>query len=176
MKKPLLRFEPSTIQVRSRYAVLFSESLCSARMVHARRYFLVGVLHCQRMRVTLCYELISSADWNKQTARGRSTQCNNNSDPVTLTSELLLRQNSVTSHARRIASDHCATENHRPKSAVWPMGYSYTSIICIPVTLLQSIVSNSITGWSYLPRRITPTLAVPEKPNSLPRATLSTLR
>jgi hypothetical protein len=54
--------------------------------------------------------------------------------------------------------------------------YSYSSIICLPVTLLQSIVSNPITGWSYLTRRVSPTLAVPEKPNSLPHATLSTLR
>jgi hypothetical protein len=35
----------------------------------------------------------------KQTARARSTQCINNSDPVTSMSELLLRQNNVTAHA-----------------------------------------------------------------------------
>jgi hypothetical protein len=46
----------------------------------------------------------------RQTARGRSTQCTNISDPVTATSELLLRQNSVTAHAHRLASDHFATE------------------------------------------------------------------
>jgi hypothetical protein len=43
--------------------------------------------------------------------------------------ELLLRQNSVTAHAhqskaRRLASDHCAIENHRPKSAVRPISVS----------------------------------------------------
>jgi hypothetical protein len=78
------------------------------------------------MRASLCYELISSAERNKQTARGRSTQCISNSDPVTSTSELLLRQNSVTAHAhqsysRRLASDHCATEIHRPKTSVRPI-------------------------------------------------------
>jgi hypothetical protein len=71
------------------------------------------------MIVSLCYEFISSAVRNKQTARGRSTQCTNNSDPITTTSELLLMQNRVTAHAhqsyaRRLASDHCTTENHRP--------------------------------------------------------------
>jgi hypothetical protein len=50
------------------------------------------------MRLSLCYELISSADRNKQTARGRSTQCTNSSDPIISTSELLLRQNCVTAH------------------------------------------------------------------------------
>jgi hypothetical protein len=39
-------------------------------------------------------------EWNMKTARG-STQCTNNSDPVTLTSALLLRQNSVTAHAHQ---------------------------------------------------------------------------
>jgi hypothetical protein len=88
-----------------------------------------GVLHCQRMRVSLCYELTSSAERNKrerdkQTARGRRTQTTNNSDPIT--SELLLRQNSVTadahqSSARRLASDHRAKEIHRSKSAVRPI-------------------------------------------------------
>jgi hypothetical protein len=38
---------------------------------------------------------------NKQTARGRSTQCTNNSDSITSTSELLLRQSSVTVHAHQ---------------------------------------------------------------------------
>jgi hypothetical protein len=60
---------------------------------------------------------------DKQTARGRSTQRTNNRDPITSTSESLLRQNNVTAHAhqsqaRRLASDHCATEIHRPKSTV----------------------------------------------------------
>jgi stringent starvation protein B len=78
------------------------------------------------MRVSLCYELISSAERNKQTSRDRNTQCIHNSDPITSTSELLLRQNSITAHAhqsqaRRFESDHCATENHRPKSAVGPI-------------------------------------------------------
>jgi hypothetical protein len=46
----------------------------------------------------------------------------NNSDPITSTSDMLLRQNSVTAYAqqplaRRLASDHCATEIHRSKSA-----------------------------------------------------------
>jgi hypothetical protein len=36
---------------------------------------------------------------DKQTACGRSTQYTNNSDPITSTSELLLRQNGVTAHA-----------------------------------------------------------------------------
>jgi hypothetical protein len=36
---------------------------------------------------------------NKQTARGKGTQCTNDSDPITSTTELLLRQNSVTAHA-----------------------------------------------------------------------------
>jgi hypothetical protein len=48
------------------------------------------------MRVSLCYELISSAERNKrerdkQTVSGRSTQYTNNSDPIS-TPELLLRQ------------------------------------------------------------------------------------
>jgi hypothetical protein len=78
------------------------------------------------MTLSLCYELISSAERNMQTARGRSTQCTSNCDPVTSTSELLLRQNGVTAHAhqsqaRRLGSDHCATEIHRPKSAVRPI-------------------------------------------------------
>jgi hypothetical protein len=78
------------------------------------------------MRASLFYELISSAERNKQTTRGRSTQCTNNSDPITSTSELLLRQNSVTAHAnqsyaRRLASEHCATENNRSKSEVRPI-------------------------------------------------------
>jgi hypothetical protein len=68
-------------------------------VVQARRYCLTGGLHCLRMRASLCYELTSSAERNKQTARGRSAQCTNNSDPITSTSELLLRQNSVTAHA-----------------------------------------------------------------------------
>jgi hypothetical protein len=77
------------------------------------------------MRVSLCYERISSAERNRreregereseecegvrggererdmQTARGRSTQCTNSSDPITSTSELLLRQISVTAHAHQ---------------------------------------------------------------------------
>jgi hypothetical protein len=73
------------------------------------------------MRVSLCYELISSAERNKHTARGRSTQFTNNSDPIASTSEFLLRQNSVTAHFRRLASVHCATENHRPESADRPV-------------------------------------------------------
>jgi hypothetical protein len=87
--------------------------------------------HCQRMRVSLCYELNLSAERNKrerdkQTASGRSIQCTNNRDPITSTSELLMRQNSNTAHAhqsqaRRLASDHCATEIHWPKSAVRPI-------------------------------------------------------
>jgi hypothetical protein len=44
-----------------------------------------------------------------QTARGTSIQCTSNSDPITSTSKLLLRQNSVRAHdhqswARRLAS------------------------------------------------------------------------
>jgi hypothetical protein len=82
------------------------------------------------MRVSRCYELLSSAERNKreihQSARGRSTQCTTNSDPITSTSELLLRQNSVSAHAhqssaRRLSSNHCAIENHRPISAVQPI-------------------------------------------------------
>jgi hypothetical protein len=38
---------------------------------------------------------------NKQTARGSSTPCTNKNDPVTSTSELLLRQNSVTAHVHQ---------------------------------------------------------------------------
>jgi hypothetical protein len=38
---------------------------------------------------------------DKRTARGRSIQCTNNSGPVISTPELLLRQNSVTAHARQ---------------------------------------------------------------------------
>jgi hypothetical protein len=79
------------------------------------------VPHCQRMRMSMCYELISSAErgrerereGSKQTAFGRSTQCTNTSDPITTTSELLPKQNSVTAHARRLA-----IEIHRSKSAV----------------------------------------------------------
>jgi hypothetical protein len=41
------------------------------------------------MRVGLCYERISSAERNER-ERG-TTQCTNNSDPITSTSELLLR-------------------------------------------------------------------------------------
>jgi hypothetical protein len=57
---------------------------------------------------SMLHERVSSAKRNKgerererekQTARGRSTQCTDNSDPTTSTSELLLRQNSVTAHA-----------------------------------------------------------------------------
>jgi hypothetical protein len=81
------------------------------------------------MRVSLCYELISSAGRNKknkQTSHGRSTQSTNSSDPTTSTSELLLKQNSATAHvhqsqARRLESDHCATQIYRPKSAVRPI-------------------------------------------------------
>jgi hypothetical protein len=61
--------------------------------------------------VVVCYELISSAERNererererenKQTASGRSTKCTNNSDPITLTSELLLSQKSVTAYAHQ---------------------------------------------------------------------------
>jgi hypothetical protein len=50
--------------------------------------------------VSLCYELISSAERNKQTALDRSTQCTNNSDNTSMC-ELLLRQNSVTAHAHQ---------------------------------------------------------------------------
>jgi hypothetical protein len=61
----------------------------------------------------------------KQIARAKSTQCTNNSDSIASTSELLLWQNSVAEHAHQsqahqLASDHCATEIHRPKSAVRP--------------------------------------------------------
>jgi hypothetical protein len=89
---------------------------------------------------SLCYELISSAERererereNKQSAHGRSTQCTNNSDPVTSTSELLLRQNRVIAHAhqswaRRLASDHCATQSHRSKHAVRPITPSHTNM------------------------------------------------
>jgi hypothetical protein len=71
-------------------------------------------------RVSLCYELISSAETSKRHVGGG--QCTDESDHITSKSELLLRQNSVTAHeARRLASDHCATEIHRPKSAVRPI-------------------------------------------------------
>jgi hypothetical protein len=84
-----------------------------------------------------CLELISSAVGHKQTARGRSTQFTD-SDPVTSTSELLLMQNSVTAHARLLASDHCATENHRPESAV--------RTVC---TTLQVTTSASDSWWLF---------------------------
>jgi hypothetical protein len=42
-----------------------------------------------------------SAERNKQTARGTSKQSTNSSDPITSTSELLLRKNSVTTHAHQ---------------------------------------------------------------------------
>jgi hypothetical protein len=85
-----------------------------------RAPIIFGRCPCQRTRVSLYYELISSAERNerernKQTTRGRNTQNINYSDSVTSTSELLLRQNSVTAQARRLASDHCATEIHRTK-------------------------------------------------------------
>jgi hypothetical protein len=80
----------------------------------------------------------------KQTARGRSTQCIEDIDHMISVSELL-RQNSVTAHARRLASAHCATENHRPTSAVrtirigsergWP---------CCPFSYSRNTYSNSI--------------------------------
>jgi hypothetical protein len=38
---------------------------------------------------------------HKETARGSSTQCSNNSDTITSTSEMLLSQNSVTAHAHQ---------------------------------------------------------------------------
>jgi hypothetical protein len=58
---------------------------------------------------SLCYKLIvyrlqretREREINGQTARGRSIQYTNNSDPITSTSELLLRQNSVTAHAHQ---------------------------------------------------------------------------
>jgi hypothetical protein len=85
------------------------------------------------MRVSLCYELISSAERNKQTARERTTQCTNNSTSTsTSTSVLLLRQDSVTAHAhqsmaRRLASDNLATEIHPLKSAIRPICESGSS-------------------------------------------------
>jgi hypothetical protein len=94
-------------------------------------------LHCQRMRMSLCYEFISSAGRNKresqrdkQMAHGKRKQCTNNR--ITSTSELLLRQNSVTAHALRLASDRCATENHRPISAVRPIHccHRHDSSVC----------------------------------------------
>jgi hypothetical protein len=96
------------------------------------------------MRVSLCYELISSAERSKQTARGRSTQCSNNSEPITSTSELLLRQNIFIAHApeswaRRLASDHCATENNRPKSAVRPIEYEVVGLERGPISLVSTI-------------------------------------
>jgi hypothetical protein len=42
-------------------------------------------------------------------------------DPITSTSELLLRQNSITAQVLRLAADHCAIENYRPQSAVRPI-------------------------------------------------------
>jgi hypothetical protein len=66
----------------------------------------------RRMTLSLCYELISSAQSNKidrerererdkQTSLERSTQCTNKIDPIASTSELLPRQNSVTAHAHQ---------------------------------------------------------------------------
>jgi hypothetical protein len=66
-------------------------------MVQAGGY-LAGVLHCLRMSESMlrthlvCREKQANGTW-------RSTQCTDSSDPVTSTSELLLRQNSVTAHA-----------------------------------------------------------------------------
>jgi hypothetical protein len=66
-------------------------------------------------------------DRERQThGKWERTQCTDNSDHITSTSELLLRQNSVTAHAdqsqaRRLVSDHCATEIHRPESAIRPI-------------------------------------------------------
>jgi hypothetical protein len=102
---------------------------CPNRSIGAPK-ILGRVFHCLRIRMSLCYELNSSAERerNKQTAPGRNTQCTDSSCLITSTSEFLLRQNSVTAHAhqsqaRQLVSDHCATENHRPKSAVRPIAY-----------------------------------------------------
>jgi hypothetical protein len=46
----------------------------------------------------------------------------------------------------------------------------------LPPPLLPNIVWNSITGCSYLSRRVSPTLVVPEKRNPFHHITLSTLR
>jgi hypothetical protein len=51
--------------------------------------------------VRACYKIFSSAERNRQTERGKNTQCTNNSDHTTSTSELLLRQNSITAHAHQ---------------------------------------------------------------------------
>jgi hypothetical protein len=79
-------------------------------MVYFLTYYATNLSRLQR----------ETRERNKQTARGRSSQCTNNSDPVNSMSELLLRQNSVATHDHQSKARR-ATENRRPKSTVWPI-------------------------------------------------------
>jgi hypothetical protein len=42
-------------------------------LVEGRRYSSADVLHCQRMRVSLCYEFISSAERNEREKQANCT-------------------------------------------------------------------------------------------------------
>jgi hypothetical protein len=63
---------------------------CPSLLMHESESMLGTYLVCREKQ---------ERERNKKTARGRRTQCTNNSDPITSTSELLLRLNSVTAHA-----------------------------------------------------------------------------
>jgi hypothetical protein len=104
---------------------------CKQQHVHSYRWMLENVMHRRADNFRPVSFTASAWEWvcatnlsrlqretrerererEKQMARGKSTQCPNNSDPITSTSEFLLMQNSVIA---RLASDHRATELLRP--------------------------------------------------------------
>jgi hypothetical protein len=89
------------------------------------------------MRVSLCYELISSAERNKKDReREREGQANGTWEKRTMYYYLnvwVLIAHAHQSQARRLASDHCATENHRPNL---PSGlYDQVRYTLLPVRL-----------------------------------------
>jgi hypothetical protein len=119
---------------------LISEE-CTGTPIVLGRFF-----HCQRIRLSLCYELTSSAQRNRQTARRKSTQCTNNSDPITSISELLPRQNSVTAHAHQ----RLTTAQQKSTGQVLPSDLYIYIYICIIWEFVSSMGKANVCNKAIL--------------------------
>jgi hypothetical protein len=75
----------------------------SGQQLQARRYFSAGVLHCQSIRVSLCYELNSSAERNKR-ERERETNKRQVGEAHSLLITAILLSQRITCYCGKIVS------------------------------------------------------------------------
>jgi hypothetical protein len=100
---------------------------CASLSEHESQSMLRTYLVCREKQER---EREKARERNKQTARGISTQCTNNSNPITSTSELFLRQNSEC---------HCACSPILGSPTwVWPLrNRDPPAKICLPTNTLE---------------------------------------